>query len=265
MQPGLFSFGSPVGQAPYDVGVVMPSLLRPSLFQALSSVFRQDVAGRVQVLIGVDQFPDDNSGLRMIEAACRHCPAGWSVQLLWPGYSTSVRHGGVTAARDGGALRNILSLMANAPRIAYLDDDNWWRADHLSGLLSAIEGHDWAWSRRWFVHPRSLRPVCVDQWESVGPDAGIFAERQGGFVDPNCLMIDRQRAVDVLTCWNTPLSGDLTGMTADRHVFQALRTRPGRCSALDSAYYVVRESDSMHPFRQRMMGALWAVADGWRG
>ena len=41
-------------QTSFDVAVVMPTLLRPSLKRAVESVFAQDVRGRVQILIGVD-------------------------------------------------------------------------------------------------------------------------------------------------------------------------------------------------------------------
>lgn len=261
MQPSFLTFGSVPSTEPYAVAVVMPSLLRDSLPQALVSVFRQEHVGRVQILIGVDRAPDDYQGaLDGLAATCRLCPEGWTVQIFWPGYSTSLRHGGVTAARDGGSMRTLLSFLAHAPRVAYLDDDNWWRPDHLSGLLAAIEGRDWAWSLRWYVHPQTRRPVCVDRWESVGPGEGLFAEVQGGFVDPNCLMIDRVRAPDVLWRWSVPLPGDQTGMTADRMLFQALRQRPCGASGAESAYYVVRESDGMHPFRLKMMQAAWEQA-----
>ncbi|GAJ27747.1 glycosyltransferase family protein [Acidomonas methanolica] len=266
MQPGLFTFGAEATATPYDVAVVMPSLLRPSLFQALVSIFRQEGVGRVQILIGVDQAPaDEGAALRTVAAACRMSPPEWTVQLLWPGYSTSTRHGGVTAARDGGALRAILSFMAHAPLVAYLDDDNWWRPDHLAGLVTAIEGREWAWAWRWFVHPRTHRPVCVDRWESVGPGQGVFADSQGGFVDPNCLMIDKTRVPDVLARWTTPMPGDPTFMTADRMVFDFLQHRPGGCSGRDSVFYVLRESDGLHPLRLRMMGEDWGRAEALAG
>ena len=32
----------------------------------------------------------------------------------------------------------------------------------------------------WFVHPHSLRPICVDVWETMGPNRGVYRERFGG-------------------------------------------------------------------------------------
>jgi len=262
LRPGLYSFCDEggIGQEAFAAAVVMPSLLRPSVLTALRSVFRQDVAGRVQVLIGVDR--DDGSaeaGLAAIGQACGMRPAGWAVQVLWPGYSTSERHGGLGRARDGGVLRSVLTQLSNARHVAYLDDDNWWGPTHLSSLLRAVEGRDWAFSRRWFVHPGTLRPVAVDEWESVG-EGGVFAERFGGFVDPNCLMIDRTRCDEAVACWNRPLDGDVTQMTADRRVYAQLRMQPGRGTGEATAFYVAGVGDALQPMRARLMGEAWERA-----
>ncbi|HIJ63693.1 MAG TPA: glycosyltransferase family 2 protein, partial [Rhodospirillaceae bacterium] len=174
-------------QTPADVAVVIPSLLRPTLGEALESVFEQTFAGRIQVLVGIDKPVGD---ILMIDELCRRRPANVTVQLFYPGYSTSVRHGGLHPARDGGVLRCLLSYLANSRLVAYLDDDNWWDPDHLRQMCRAMETASWAYAFRWFVHPGSRRPICVDNWESVGPDGGVF-KRQGGWVDPNCLMIDK--------------------------------------------------------------------------
>ena len=261
MQPGLHIFGDDgvPGQRPFDVAVVMPTLLRPSIFHALRSVFAQIGDFRVQVMIGLDQPPPEQAE-QLLKAALQTRPSGWCVHVLWPGYSTSQRHGGFGKAKDGGVLRSVLSQLSNASRIAYLDDDNWWAPEHLSGLLGAIEGHDWAWSGRWFMHPRTLKPICPDIWESAGPGEGIFSERFGGFVDPNCLMIDRCRVPQVLDLWNRPREDDPTQMTADRTVFAALKALDGRPSGKYSTFYVMRETDGMHPVRLNVMGQKWEEA-----
>ncbi len=54
---GLFqNFGSKRSiQQPFDVAVVMPTIVRPTLGRALASILNQNFAGRIQVLIGVDK------------------------------------------------------------------------------------------------------------------------------------------------------------------------------------------------------------------
>jgi hypothetical protein len=102
--------------------------------------------------------------------------------------------------------------------VAYLDDDNWWAPDHLGSLVGAIAGHDWAYALRWYADEQTGRGVGVDRWESVGPDAGVYAKRFGGFVDPSCLLIDAVACEPALRLWCHPLPGDATAMTTDRTV-----------------------------------------------
>ncbi len=244
-------------QHPFDVAVVIPSILRPEIAIALRSVFAQDLGGRIQVLIGVDR-PGD---IAPVDLTCAERPPNCAVQLIWPGYSTSARHGGLTPARDGGALRNLLSLMANSAYIAYLDDDNWWRPDHLRLLYQQMQHVDWAYSLRWFVHPESRRPICVDEWESVGPGQGMFQDRFNGFADPNTLMLNKLVCADVLPCWNQPLERDSTGMTADRRVFDTLMRRyRGAGTGEATSFYAMNASDPIHQLRLAKFGDAYAQA-----
>ena len=171
-----------------DVAVVIPTIVRPSLARAVRSAVEQDFPGTIQVLVGVDKSLGERAVLDVVGDMGAD---GRDIILFDPGYSTSTRHGGPHLAHDGGALRTILSYAANSRYVAYLDDDNWWAPDHLTTLHRAIQGTDWAFSLRWFVDPRTKRPLCIDAWESVGPAAGVYRKRFGGWVDPNCLMIDK--------------------------------------------------------------------------
>jgi hypothetical protein len=245
-------------QEPYEAAVVMPSILRPTIGAALRSVFAQEFPGRIQILIGVDHAgggptPDTSA----VEEACRDIPPHCAVLVLYPGYSTSVRHGGLCPARDGGTLRTLLTHLANANAVAYLDDDNRWAPDHLFRLRHALNGHDYAFSLRWFVHHETLRPVAVDVWESVGPGAGVFNEWMGGFVDPNTLMIDRERCREAIVAWTTPLMGDQKAMSADRMVFARLRSMKGAGTGHATALYRLDPHDGLHPQRVRMMDGAY--------
>ncbi|MCL2640054.1 MAG: glycosyltransferase [Phycisphaerales bacterium] len=242
----------------FSVAVVVPTVLRGSLERAVESVFGQDVVGPGQLLIGVDKAVGDRG---ILERILKKKPSHWDVMVLDPGYSTSVRHGGLHAARDGGAMRTVLSYLANSRYVAYLDDDNWWGPGHLRGLLAAIEGHDWAYSWRWFVDRESGRVLALDRWESVGPNAGMFAARFGGFADPNTLMLDKVACEAGLRWWCVPLRGDVSGMSADRHVFNYLKDHHrgrGRCSRQASCYYVLDPKDGLH---QRRMVAISALTE----
>jgi hypothetical protein len=248
-------------QEPFDVGVVMPTILRPEIGDALASVFAQDFPGRVQVLVGIDVVAQ--GGMAAVEAACAARPANMVVQLFHPCYSTSVRHGGLCAAQDGGVLRTILSHLANSRRVAYLDDDNWWHPAHLRRLARALDGHDYAYGLRWFVHPRTKRIVARDDWESVGPGRGIYPDIYGGFVDPSCLMIDKTRCADILPLWMRPQPGDDKGMSADRTVFMALaKSFSGAGAGEPTVFYRLDPKDAMHVERMKVMASLYAAAGG---
>ena len=247
-------------QTPFDTAVVMPSVLRPSIADALRSVFVQAFPGRIQVLVGIDRSGDAAPpDLGVVEAAAREMPGHCALLVFYPGYSTSVRHGGLSPARDGGALRAIMTHLANARCVAYLDDDNAWTPDHLFRLRRALDeaDADYAFSLRWFVHHQSGRAVAIDAWESVGPERGIFAERMGGFVDPNTLMIDRDRCREAIVAWTTPLPGDPKAMSADRMVFARLRSMRGIGTGQATALYRLDPEDDMHPVRLRLMGGAY--------
>jgi hypothetical protein len=234
-------------QTPFDVAVVIPTVLRPTLSRAIDSIYAQTFRGTVQVLLGVDKVDGD---VAVLSDIARRCPDHCALTLFDPGYSTSVRHGGLHPAKDGGCLRTVLSYIANSRYVAYLDDDNWWHEDHLGSLLHAVAGHDWAFSLRWYVDHATDRPLCVDEWESVGPDDGCFKGRFGGFVDTNCLMIDKLACEPALRWWSIPLHGDPIGMSGDRHVFHFLKNhKKWNGTGLATSYYVIQPRDAMHSLR----------------
>jgi hypothetical protein len=237
-RPGaLHVFGPPPGDITLGFSVVMPTILRPTIADALHSIFAQDFPGPVQTLIGVDQPVND---IGVVAEICRDRPPHHTVMVLDPGYSNSTRHGGPCPDRIGGGLRTTLSYLAANRRVAYIDDDNWWAPNHLSTLAAALDGFDWAWSRRHYVHHMSLRTVCEDVWDSVGPYAGTYAD-EGGWVDPNCLAIDKVRCEAVLRWWGVPQrQGD--GRDADRNVYRILNNEfNGNGTGVASVYYVLAE------------------------
>ena len=212
-----------------DVAVVMPSSLRPEAARALRSVFAQDFDGRIQVMLGVDRSDQSDSA---ITGLFDQRPANVSACVVRLPYSTSLQYGGVHSAGHGGALRSILSFMANSRRVTYLDDDNEWLPSHLSDLVKALQDNAWAHSHRTLVDRDSGRELGVDRHESAGVDQGRFKD-QGGFVDPACLMIDKVKLVRALDRWSVAVpvqvdeqAGKVRLGEADRHLFRSIRTWP---------------------------------------
>jgi hypothetical protein len=244
----VFDAGLDNPQKSYDVAVVIPTILRNTLREAIESIYRQKNVGRIQILIGID-VPEQSP--ESFEPLFSSCPKHCSVFVFYPGYSTSARNGGLHAAFDGGTLRTVLSYLANSRYLAYLDDDNYWDEFHLTSMLTAIRGVDWVYSLRWFLHPKTRAPICIDEWESVGVDTGIFAEKFGGFVDPNQLLIDKLVCEPVLRLWGVPLSNDPEAMSADRNVFGFLRQYFKRRSTdLATVYYYLSGDESYHRLKR---------------
>ncbi len=229
-------------QAPYGAAVILPTLLRPALTRAVRAVFAQAFDERIQILIGIDKAEGDRAQLDLLAA---ECPPHVSLDLFDPGYSTSIRHGGLYANKVTGSLRTLLTYAANSQYVAYLDDDNWWAPEHLATLRAALVGHDYSWSQRWFVDPADSAPICIDEWESVGPDAGVFKEKFGGFVDPSSLMIDKLACHEILPAWAlTPFSD---GRGSDRLVFDRLRrAHAGKTTGQATSFYTINPNDIVH-------------------
>lgn len=246
-----FHYSNPI-QKPFDAAVVIPTTCRPSLLRAVHSVFHQIGVQRIHTLIGIDTVRGNDA---VIDDILDTRPAQHAVTVLHLGYSTSIRHGGIYGTIDGGAIRTILTYAANSRYVSYLDDDNWIGETHIARLLRAIQGQDWAFTLRWFVDPETNQPLAVDRWESVGPGEGVFRDRFGGFVDPNCLMIDKVRCSQVPGLWTLPLRPRTP--TADRTVFEALRRSKAVGSTGEpTAYYVTNSHDENHRIRLAWIKAL---------
>ncbi len=235
-------------QAPFDAAVIIPTVLRESLMRAVRSVFAQEWPGRIQILIGVDMAQGDRDMLRQLGA---ECPDRMAITIFDPGYSTAQVHGGIYHNAYSGSLRTVMSYAANSRRLTYLDDDNWWAPHHLTDLLQAIEGFDWAYSFRWFVDPGTQEPICIDDFESIGPGRGIYNDKLGGFVDSNCLMIDKTRCHWVLPSWSIPILPDGSG--EDRNVFSALKKQHAVAwTKRPSVYYVINPNAGAQPVRDKI-------------
>ncbi len=219
-------------QSPFDVAVVIQTVLRPRLLQAVRSVFAQDYPGRIQVLLGIDRREGDPT---MISALQRECPERMTITVIDPGYSTSRRHGSVYPNFYGGALRTVLSYLANSRYVAYLDDDNWWARQHLSSLLAAIAGKAWAFSLRVMVDEKSDEIICRDEFFSLGPGKGIWAPQFGGLVDTGCLLLDKLACHETLPAWC--LARFTNGAGEDSMVFGRLKHLPWGATDLYTSFY----------------------------
>lgn len=222
-------------QQPFDIGVVMVTVVRETLAQAIRSVFAQQFAGRIQILVGIDRWQGDRA---VVEQLLSESPSHVAVSTLDLGYSTSQRHGGIYPSHFGGALKTILSYASNSRHVTYLDDDNWYAPNHVATMLSAISGKAWAFSLRHFVDAASGDVLCADTWESMGPGRGVYGKAQGGFVDTNSYIIDKVACNDVFPEWAMTRFAGGTG--GDRQVLEKLRGRPWGTNDAHTVFYRTR-------------------------
>jgi len=222
----------------------MPTVLRPDLLRAARSVVEQDVDGSINLMIGIDHRLGDPAVLdrvRKLERPNRR------ITIIDPGYSTAQPRGGLYSNRHGGSLRTALSFIANAPRLAFLDDDNWHAPNLLSTLASAIEGRAWAFSLRWYCDSRTGEPLAIDQIESVGPGKGVHQKRYGGFCNTSTMMLDTHATHQRLPRWSHGTAQD--GRGPDRSIFAALLDLPYGETGQGTAYYWMQHSDINHGVR----------------
>ena len=234
---GIYFADSDPAQRPSDVGVVIPTVLRPELTRALESVYAQDLDGRIQIAIGVDKSETKLGAL--LDVISRR-PPNVSVLVLRLPYSTSMRHGGVHSAQDGGSLRSILSFMLNSRYVAYLDDDNIYLPNHLSALLEAIKDKAWAATHRMLLNVENDDELGKDLWDSVGPGKGRM---EGGFVDPNCLMVDKVKLADAISSWSSRGRD-----RPDRNFFRRIAPTPHAMLEQASVLYYIRPTNVLHSF-----------------
>jgi len=109
-------------QAP-AVDVVVPTRDRPELLhETVDSILGQDYPGRVRVLVVFDQAEPDRT---LARSDGRH-----AVTVL-----TNVRRPGLAGARNTGLLQ------ADAPYVAFSDDDDTWEAGKLTRQVGLLEQH----------------------------------------------------------------------------------------------------------------------------
>ncbi len=237
-------------QTPFDAAVIITTLLRPSLVEAVKSVYAQENTGRIQILIGVDKSASEGSmPMGDLELLIQSAPGNVAVTFLNPGYSTSERHGGIHENYSGGAIHAILSFLANSHYLTYLDDDNWYAPNHIASLKNVIGEKPWAFTHRYYVHEVTGAVLVRDNIESLGPERGIHVERFGGFVDTNCYMLHKPRAQSIFHLWSTHVPGDSVRMSCDRRIFNALRETPYGDTGMPTVYYRINPADGMHPTR----------------
>ncbi len=153
---------------PATVTTVIPTYRRPeALVAAVASALAQDVAEHTVVVV------DDGGGL--------------------PDLPDDPRLVAVSLRRNTGSVaivRNVGLRLARSPYVAFLDDDNTWRTDHLRvGLAALADGADLA-----YTAVRRLRPDGTTL-DVLSTPFDRTALREDSYVDTNAIVVRLDRDV----------------------------------------------------------------------
>ena len=107
------------------------------------------------------------------------------------------------------------SFLVNADVICYLDEDNWFEANHVEKMVEKLkEGHDWVYSLR-NIHDKEGNFLCEDNCESLGKWP-VYFNPDVFHIDTSCFAIRRDIAVRIGHSWYGKWG-------ADRQFFYALK------------------------------------------
>ena len=235
---------------PHDLAIVIPTVCRKSLIRSVRSIFAQATEARIQILIGVDCDPH-RRGAEICDLLRAEIPPNCSLVWLDLGYSTSVRHGGIHTSLFGGSLRSGLTFLADAEIVMYLDDDDWLAPQHCAQILAAIQDQKWAFAYSIYADGDTDQALCVDEFESVGVNKGVFSGRFGGFVRPSGMAINKVKLLHVVHLFSLTVREQ--GIIEDRIVFNYLRDQPHACTGNATVFYALDPKDGMHPYRLAFM------------
>jgi hypothetical protein len=95
-------------------------------------------------------------------------------------------------------------LIHDADYLVFLDEDNFFDANHISSLVASIEETQatWAFSLRKIIN-QDKSFICEDNCESLGPFVN-YHEARGSeikLIDVNCYMLPRSLAIEAAPLW----------------------------------------------------------------
>ena len=196
----------------FSVTVITPSVGTVNLSQAIASVQAQDYPN-VEHLVVADGPQYEAQVRAAIPQSPRH-----PVHLL-----TLPRNTGGDGF-NGHRIYAAASFLADTQFVAFLDEDNWLDADHLSSLMELItvRGLSWAYALRKIVDCNG-RFIAHDDCNSLG-QWPTWNRPQLHLVDTNCYVLRRDVAVAVGPLWYRRHSDNLSPDMSVCH--QLLRNYP---------------------------------------
>lgn len=172
------------------ISIVTPTTGSPLLKQAVQSVLSQEHS-EFEYYIFIDGKEREARTLALLEELGPRDPRVHTVTLPHP---TGID--GFNGHRIFGAS----AYLTRGDYIAFLDEDNWWDANHLSSLLQLLLLHnlDWTYAMRKIVDTDGTF-IMNDNCENLG----IWKACIGDFrhVDTSCYLLKRADAISLSPIW----------------------------------------------------------------
>jgi hypothetical protein len=192
------------------ITVITPTTGKPSLDRLRESL-RAQKTPYVHLLLWDDVRDEKAGSVSAYEDASTQC--------------LSLKGRMVQGRAAGSALRAVGLMAANTEYVTFADDDVWFDENHLSSLVEAINGKNWAFCLRKIYSPAG-EYIGVDRFESVG-DAGKLSYQM---VDNNTNMFRRAFGVAAAHLYR-----ETRDYNDDRLMYAFLRQFAGESGRTDRA------------------------------
>ncbi|WP_238327080.1 glycosyltransferase family 2 protein, partial [Rodentibacter pneumotropicus] len=201
------------------VAVITSTIGRDELVRAIESVKVQTYPCRHYIFVDGEQFSEKVKG------------------LVEPYQDLVITYLPMNTGKNGmvnSGINAIASFLVEEDIICYLDDDNWYKPNHVEELVKVLDrGADFAYSLRDF-YSLNGQFICSDDWESLGywklnkpvEINIIYADKtyplvfnfsnQECHIDTNTYAFPRTLAIELSRSW-------YSGIYNDRHVYKKLQ------------------------------------------
>jgi glycosyltransferase involved in cell wall biosynthesis len=191
--------------------VITPTIGTADLELAMNSV-RMQAYSRLLHLIVIDGKQYETSALEIIKKVPEY-----NYKIVTLPWNTGADRW------NGHRIFAAFGFLVNEDYVLFLDDDNWFDANHVSSLVSCIEENhlDWAYSMR-KIYSVSKHFICLDNCESIGewpPFSGRI-----NLVDTSCYCLKKEVLLNAGFAWMQKYFGDRTFYNQARKMYPNFRT-----------------------------------------
>jgi hypothetical protein len=171
-----------------SIAVIIPTTCNEKVIRAVRSVANQSVKCNLYLVVDGQK----NANLDILR----------QVKSVMPEVRIQILHDSTNEKEKfyGHRIYSAFPLLLNERFVAFLDEDNWFDAEHLAVLSARINAFDAITSRR-FVHLANGN-VIKDDFESVG-DNGRYL-----LYDTNTYLFNRKKCIDLFHFWYKGWGGD---------------------------------------------------------